>query len=110
MSQLIKQMGALQAITGASVLSQNGYIQLGDVIIQWGLSDTVSPERGATVVFPIAFPNACFVVVPGTHCSAGAGSDVWGQVNSFNKTQFTWFAQASGGIVNMRLAWIAIGN
>lgn len=111
MSTLIKSMGKLVGIDGDAALGTNGYVKLQNgIIIQWGLSTDVWPEKSSTIMFPIPFPNTCFIVVPGTHCVAGAGSDVWTQINSFDKSQFTWFAQASGDIVNVKIAWIAIGN
>ena len=105
----IKQLGLLKELKSDSQIATNGYVKIGSIIIQWGVSNTVSPENSGSVTFPIAFPNACFTVVPGTYCSSGPSSDVWGQINSFTKTGFTWFAQASGDIVNMRVTWIAIG-
>ena len=111
MSTLIKDMGKLVGLVGDAAMGQNGYVKLQNgLIIQWGISTNVWPEQSATIRFPIQFPNACFVVVPGTHCAAGAGSDVWAQVNSFDKEKFTWFAQASGDVTNVRVAWIAIGH
>lgn len=111
MDTLVKQMGKLMGLTGEVSLATNGYLKMENgLIIQWGLSDPVSPEKSSTVTFPIAFPNACFTVIPGTYCQSGANADVWAQVNSFNTSSFTWFAQASGDIVNIRVSWIAIGR
>lgn len=115
MTTLSEQLGSLKELDlnsnpiTESLLESDGYVKIGSIIIQWGISESVSPEASGSVTFPKQFPKACFTVVPGTYCAAGASSDVWGQINSFDKTGFTWFAQASGDIVDMRVTWIAIG-
>lgn len=79
----------------------------GGLILQWG-SVTVGASASATVTFPIAFPNSCFVVV---ESNAYTTSGVIGSVQItgvITKTNFPVLNKTSGGSVIYR--WMAIGN
>lgn len=94
----------IKAYNGYSIEFTNG------LLVQWGVTDNIWPERGSTVNFPTEFGTACNAVLLTTYCEAGAHADVWAQLNSFDKTKFTWFAQANGDVVNVKITWIAIGH
>ena len=45
-------------------LATNGYqIFASGVIIQWGTTPDIDPSTTGEIVFPVVFPNACFVVL-----------------------------------------------
>jgi len=102
-------IGAWRVLSGSwqirkympAVLATNGYQKLpGGLIIQWGVSSTMtgSPNATTTVIFPQPFPNSCASVVAS---SEGAGVSVsvgitTSQVLLTNSTAATsrarWFA------------------
>lgn len=76
-------------------------------IIQWGVATATG--AGAAVTFPMAFPNACRVVV-GTHNGTGA---IFIVVNAFTTTGFTAYgfnATSAGAGATGGFSYIAIGN
>lgn len=92
----------------------SGYQKLpSGLIMQWGKTASSTAEGARGVTFPIAFPNACYVMVATTDNTsgvfAGTSSDNSAQVQSFNTTSATLIAQGyipqSTGIY-----WIAIGR
>jgi hypothetical protein len=78
----------------------NDYIRIPDVpgglIIQFGQFNTGTITNSATgnVSFPIAFPNACVLVLPGeTYGStAGTGATEGFDIASWTNAYFTWFS------------------
>jgi hypothetical protein len=81
----------------------SGYIKFPNgFIIQWGNNTQVS---GDTITFPIAFPNACFEVVPSIFRSIpGTGIVVY----VANITAANWTVNTPSGTIG--ISWIAVGN
>lgn len=70
---LITPLKLLQAFKGANqIVSQNGYQKFGGLIFQWGKTATVLSDASVTVNYPIAFPNACLVIIPTCHSSTAS--------------------------------------
>lgn len=108
--------GAVGAITlntgtgttwGANSIAASGYVTFPmGLIMQWG--SFAAPSAGATTVtFPLAFPNACFAVVPSQAQSTSYGYPF--SVASKSTTQFVTDAAAVGGIAAGTLYYIALG-
>jgi len=106
-----------QAIGGGSgSIAANGYQTLfNGLILQWGNSATVSGGTPTTVTFPIAFPNACFVVlgtasaVPPTYPTGDNTCNVTDvTASSFGMT----IAGQGGGLffIDMPFFWFAVGH
>ncbi|WP_157352248.1 phage tail protein [Aliarcobacter butzleri] len=89
-------------------LSTNGWTKFPNgLIIQWGLDrgyDATYAQTSRTINFPIAFPNACFLVNGHTQASYSNKADMqYLAISSWSNTSFVrpWYIG--------RLAWIAIG-
>lgn len=92
----------------ASSHSANGYVKLGSgLIIQWGTDrpyDFVEAPTALTINFPIAFPNACFLVNGHTQTSYNnPGNMIYTAISSWTQTSFVRPRYIG------RMAWIAIG-
>lgn len=83
-------------------LEDNGYIKLGQLIIQWGRKQITTN----TVAFPTPFPNKCFIVCTGQEYNTTL-TDCFGHVStgSITRTGFKTFTFPTGYYIN----WIAIG-
>lgn len=92
---------------GARSLTGNGYTTLpGGVILQWGFI-SVGVFAPANIVFPIAFPSACFSVSANTNRNS-SGSGGYNNVFSVTRTGFTaYFDQQSGASSGY---WLAVGH
>lgn len=106
-SQLICQSGAWTPVGGSGGVTgsnaANGYAKFSNgLIIQWGKTPVAPYTAWTSLSFPIAFPNACFMVTnamySGNHTSSV--QDITGQYN----WGFT-FGQTAG----YAMSWIAIG-
>lgn len=105
-STTIATTAFVTAATGASSgsLTQNGgWTFPGGVILQWGRAGPSAGGGGSpvnnTLIFPTAFPHACFVVV-------GSAEQVSSDfIGSITATGFTWGNGVAGGFTN----WIAVG-
>jgi phage-related tail fiber protein len=89
----------VELVPGQAIKMPNGYI------MQWGLSPTVAANTRTTVVFPVAFPNACVSAIS-CAASTNTSSAAAVNVNSYSATQITLHnssAIAAGG------QWFAIG-
>ena len=109
--------GALQvAAMAQQSLGPNGFIRIGELIVQWGRESAFHDVANAgslstsTHTFPIPFPNEVFVVIPGMvsqdqyYAAAIA-------VQSYSTTTVTllwneWYGYAQ----NMKSTYIAIGR
>jgi hypothetical protein len=91
-------------------IAANGYQVLPNgLIVQWGLTTPVDSETTVTVTFPVKFPNACFVCIPGTYNGSAVCERVF-QVNTYNQTGATFQLNAWGTSTGTQLAhWVAIG-
>lgn len=89
----------------AESLTQDGYVKLSNgLIIQWGHSTTTGDTRSVT--FPIAFPNACFAVIPGaTDASRWIGS----LSSSSTGFSFRLWLSSGTGTEERTITWIALG-
>jgi hypothetical protein len=90
--------------------TSNGYQKLPNgLIIQWGVSGTLSPSGSVTVTFPIAFPSGASIV---TGCLQGSAysythSAIFASIIS--ATQVTFTEGSGGGAGGAGVMWIAIG-
>lgn len=60
-------------------LTGNGWVRLQNgLIIQWATGTIVSSSAQVfqNIFFPIAFPNTCFIAMPGTNWSSGDSADI----------------------------------
>ena len=71
--------------------SQNGYQKLPNgLVIQWGMTPSVTVDTSLTVNFPIAFPNGVFAITISPYSAYITGDSGPGlQTNSWTLTQFT---------------------
>lgn len=83
-------------------LEDNGYIKLGQLIIQWGRKQITTN----TVTFPTPFPNKCFIVNAGQEYNTQM-TDSYGHVvtGSITRTGFKTLTFHTAYYIN----WIAIG-
>lgn len=83
----------------------NGYSKLPNgFILQWGR--ITGGDGGYNVVFPVAFPNACYSVVASTSGSSGGPTQYRVYVQSLTTTGFYYF---TGGGGSFGSTWMAIG-
>jgi hypothetical protein len=87
-------------------LSTNGYQKLpGGLIVQWG-----HQNGDGAVTFPIAFPNACFTVIPGSRGSgSGTGGEGTPRAVAGTVTRFG-FTGSSSTWAGLPYDWVAFGN
>ncbi|MGZ0785835.1 tail fiber protein [Pseudomonas saponiphila] len=93
-------------------LAANGYVALpswlGGVIIQWGNTLPLS-AAAQTTSYPLAFPNACFVVISNV-ASAIAMNEYGLTVTAKTQSSFTAFCKVFNGVsANQPANYIAIG-
>jgi hypothetical protein len=89
-------------------LTTNGYQKIpGGLIVQWGTTSSISVDGSVTVTYPIAFPNAAFVVfaTPYGWTVSGGPGPVCGPT-SWNATTAT--IQNDGSTAST-CSWLAIG-
>lgn len=100
--------------SGAGLLASNGYQKLpSGLIIQWGIvyaqandgNDGTTAGVDVPVLFPLAFPSACFVVTA-SHFGHRPNTTVC--VRSFTKTSFV--AENSDSGTTRVISYIAIGS
>lgn len=91
---LISALKLAQSMQGANQsLAGNGFQKLpGGLIIQWGNASIVTSPTSYT--FPMAFPNACFVLCVGTGENTGTEAEVMNPVTG-SRTRFGFSAVAS---------------
>lgn len=96
-------------------LAADGYIKfptwLGGLIIQWGSVASASgagPNVNTNFTFPIAFPNACFVL----NALADLSTNDRLAYNSFNQTggQFSVSDSIAASVQSCTIKYIAIGH
>lgn len=98
-------LGAINDLIVA-VAEPNGYLIAGDLIIQWGV--TTASFAGVPVTFPIAFPNALFLITGNYKERLIYNHSGYGLfANSQTKTGFTFIMQGNEGIQDA--VYIAIG-
>lgn len=103
---------ALQAGFGLGMsIGASGYITLpGGVIVQWGLSVVIGSGVNRAITFPIAFPTACYAVIPAyvnTSGDSAVGTVVTSQVRAYSKTGTTIRNLAA---TSLQFFWVALGN
>jgi hypothetical protein len=101
----------------APVLLRNGGWTFlpGGLIIQYGHYQNINlpifTSGSTTVLFPIAFPNACYLVLPIWDFSAAPSSDATLGIRSFTTTTFLFaFEKSSSTTETQGIYWVAIGN
>ncbi len=92
---------ATQMSLAASSIAANGYLKIGTLVIQWGVSSNLSGGT-QSVSFPITFPTAVFSV----QASISSATAAKVSVNSIDATGFAVNSDLSG----VPAYWIAIGN
>jgi|GEM_PF-1559972 len=115
---------ALIAVTPASLqiatrsLAANGYQRLpGGLILQWGAVARASRtlSAAAVVTFPLAFPTACYAVIPTIDYDNAGLLDMWAAADAPTLTQVTLLAGQSlfaEGTDSRTFGWrwIAVGT
>ena len=101
-------LAAVVALLGTQSISANGYVHIGDLLIQWG---TLTTTAGAdtTVTYPIAFPNAIYSVT-GTAQSSGTTQAIFQLQGAPTITNFPCTVNNAGSRVALPVFWIAIGK
>jgi len=106
--------GTLQfAAMAEQSLGSNGYVQIGELIIQWGQEAAAHDINGntTTLTFPRSFPNQVFVVVPGILTTPGFSRGVAICVESFNQSTVTVHWDEWANLTqSVRASYIAIGR
>lgn len=100
--------GAVSSLSGSAFsASTNGYYKVATsgMIIQWGLTGTIATSSTASVTFPIAFPNACFMAMNSMQVSSTANS----YYASHTTPSTTGMTINSNGAIVAAQAWVAIG-
>ncbi len=98
--------GSLKALSWDSQsMGNNGYANMGGVIIQWGKSIETKIDSTTFTYFPISFPNNCFTVVI-TDVTNTRTASSHNNVPDVFKDKFSWY-NATG---DTAIRWIAIGN
>jgi hypothetical protein len=112
----IKSGGGSSGLTDSS-MQQNGYAQIGDLLIQWGDATLGDQETGYPVNFPIQFSQVYSVVASRKTWESGnmGLDDSWINVYNVNNTGFKAFIErSSGGGVGpsapVHTYWQAIGK
>jgi hypothetical protein len=94
----------------SSSQATSGYQKLGSgLYIQWGITASLNSATTTSITFPIAFPTACFQVVPGIrNNSAGTTTDTghFGTGN-YSTTAFDLYNRTSAANT---FNWMAVGN
>lgn len=96
----------------SKTLAQTGYRKLPDGSIeQWGITNNLGSEAFQDIVFPIAFPNACFNV-QATIIATDVSDDQGAMTGTPTKNGVRIFRGSFGGGVteNLPVFWRAIGN
>ncbi|MEI7050524.1 phage tail protein [Pseudomonas koreensis] len=92
--------------SGLAALSSNGYQRFpGGLILQWGVKAAAASVGNNPVVFPIAFPIACFGVTLGFWLTSSANYYMTG-VNTQTLTGFNLYNPQAATLVHN---WLAIG-
>lgn len=100
---------AQQSVGGA-----NGYIQIGEVILQWAQESDyhdINSSSTTTLSFPKPFPNEVFVVIPAINNHEGYRMAVTLMVQSVNVRQVTLrWDEWAGNSQRVKASFIAIGR
>lgn len=107
-TQLYSLVGTLGA-----VFNPSGYLRLNNgLIIQWaGVSvdsDGNPIQDNSRFVFPLAYPNGAFIVVPGAQKASTGAEGLWISNGTLTQTQFRIRTSASSGQFT-RFFYVSIG-
>lgn len=92
--------GANQSLAGS------GYQKLpGGLIIQWGVTTTITAGTASAITWPITFPNLCMVCSPANPGTGTTASQYVAQSVVPSQTGTTFVMNTSSGIIR----YIAIG-
>ncbi len=114
-------LGGLTALFGGggSLVAPTGWQRLpGGMIVQWGFEGRAARTLSATanIIFPIPFPNACFVVIPTIDFDNAGLMDMAAAADTPSLTGVsliagTWIASGEGAEVRtFGWRWIALGR
>lgn len=95
----------VEQLTGVSSLASNGYLFVGGIVIQWGVTNNTSgsPTTSVPVSFPYTFSTGVYSITANAN-----GPGVFVYVNSPSTSGFT--ARLSSAIANgIGFYWMAIG-
>lgn len=98
-------------VNPANSIGANGYQKLpSGLIIQWGITPTLTLNTNNAITFPLTFPTNCFTVVASVMGSQSAGTST-SFPNTFTASGFSFFMAAGSPATGAQTAsWMAIGN
>jgi len=94
----------------SSLRAATGYQKLiGGLIVQWGVTGSVSSGATSSIVFPAEFPTACLIAFVGVKDNSAIATTATGQpgVGNYSATGVDLYNRTS---VSQVLNWIAIGH
>ncbi|WP_248767759.1 hypothetical protein [Pseudomonas sp. MWU12-2345] len=92
----------------AASIGLSGYQKLGSWIIQWGTASAIAAGGSLTVAYPLTFPNAALMTLPGNSAAVGSTANTCTVgVKYGGASQCTFYANGTVGSPNV--PWIAIG-
>lgn len=104
--QLFFYSGTAAQGQNQNVSTANGSVVLqGGIILKWGTNTLASGGFNATQVFPVAFPNNCFMAIAVSNDSTG--NNTVKACYNFTNVLFTVVKSTSG---TLSISYIAIGN
>lgn len=111
-AQLLESIRLIAAATGG-LKTFAGYVTLPNgTILQWGTAQSNSAvgATGTAILFPVAFPNACWQVVM---CDSGSACGVMAAGVTASKTSFTVWSKdvaSTGAYASYGGRYFAVGN
>lgn len=97
------------AIFRAKSLAANGYQTLpSGLIIQWGVSASLSQGASQTITLPLTFPNAHLVPLATAHISAGGYNGASAGSHALSTSQI-FVINTSSAALSFEIYWFAIG-
>lgn len=96
-------------LIGSSARSTSGYLKLpGGIIVQWGITGSLSSGTTNAVEFPFAFPSGCLQVFAGIRNNSASSTSATGHhgTGNYSETGFDLYNRAS---VAFTFNWIAVG-
>ncbi|WP_256676782.1 hypothetical protein [Pseudomonas sp. H3(2019)] len=92
----------------AASIGSNGYQKLGSLIIQWGTTVGIAAGGSLTVTYPLAFPNAALMTLPGNSAAGSSTANTCTVGVKYGGVSQCVF-YANGPVGSPNVPWIAIG-